>query len=61
MAISLLKHLNGDLLVTARTCLGPMLSHEVLVALVPRAPPVTDGTGVLVGILLKALLEVGAE
>ena len=38
-----------------------MVSHEVLVALVPRGPSLTDGTGALVGILLKALLEAGAE
>ena len=57
VAISLLKHLNGDPLSTARTCLSPIVSHEVLVALVPRGPHLTDGTGALVGILLKALLE----
>ena len=61
MAISLLKHLNSDPLSTVRTCLGHMLRHEVLVDLVPRAPSLTDGTGALVGILLKALLEAGAE
>ena len=48
VAISLLKHLNGDPLDTARTCLGPMLSHEVLVALVPRGPSLTDCTDALV-------------
>ena len=61
VAISFLKHLNGDPLDTARACLGPMLRHEVLVTLVPRGPSLTDGTGNLVGILLKALLEAGAD
>ena len=61
VAISLLKHLNGDPLDTARTCLGPMLRHEVLVDMVPRPPSHTDGTGALVGTHAKVLLRAGAE
>ena len=44
VAISLLKHLNGDPLGTARACLGLMLKHKVLVDLVPRPLSHTDGT-----------------
>ena len=61
VAISLLKHLNGDPLRTARTCLGPMLRHEVLVDLVPRAPSHTDGTDTSVGTRAMVLLRAGAE
>ena len=61
VAISLLKHLNGDPLDTARTCLGPMLRHKVLVDMVPRPPSHTDGTGALVGTHAKVLLRAGAE
>ena len=61
MAISILKHLNGDPLDTARTCLGPMLRHKALVDMVPRPPSHTDGTGALVGTRAKVLLRAGAE
>ena len=62
MVISLLKHLNGDPLDTARACLGPMLRHKVLVDLVPRPLSHTDGTtGTSVGTRAMVVLRAGAE
>ena len=61
VAISILKHLHGDPLDTARTCLGPMLRHKVLVDLVPRPLSHTDGTSTSVGTRAMVLLRAGAE
>ena len=59
VAISLLKCLNGDPLNTAMTCLGPMVSHKALLAVMPRPPSHSHVTYAFMGILMLVLLVVG--